>query len=152
MIQRVQSIWFFLAALSLFLLLLIPVAAKPYNNTELSVLVSGIFQKADGKIIRIQEFMPLLVTTMVTALIALINIFNFRNRTAQKRVASVNIILVIGLIFWIFQSAQQISGGLNGSSAEVGIALPIMSIIFLALAIRGINKDEHLIRSADRLR
>jgi hypothetical protein len=33
-----------------------------------------------------------------------------------------------------------------------GLILPAASIVFLLLANRGINKDEELIRSADRLR
>ncbi|RZM21816.1 MAG: DUF4293 family protein, partial [Pedobacter sp.] len=126
--------------------------AKTYNNAELNLLVTGIYQQAGGTSVKLQEFMPLLITTVVTALIAFINIFNFKNRTAQKRVATVNIILIIGLCFWIFQSAQHMTGGLIGSKAQAGVVLPVLGIIFLALGIRGINKDEQLIRSADRLR
>lgn len=152
MIQRIQSIWFFLAAISLLLLIIIPLVSKAYSTTEVSLLVTGIYEIADGKSIKTQDFMGLFIGTIATALVALINIFAFRNRTLQKRIAIVNILLVVGLCFWMFQSAQHLEGALEGAKFEVGTALPVLAIIFLALGIRGINKDEQLIRSADRLR
>jgi hypothetical protein len=39
----------------------------------------------------------------------------------------------------------------NGGYA-FGSVLPIFSLVFLILAIRGINKDEKLVKSLDRLR
>lgn len=38
------------------------------------------------------------------------------------------------------------------TSYEVGSVFPIVALVFLVLALRGIRKDEKLIRSADRLR
>jgi hypothetical protein len=34
----------------------------------------------------------------------------------------------------------------------IGMMLPLLSLIFCLLAIRGIRKDEELVRSADRIR
>ena len=152
MIQRVQTIWLFLASLTLFMLLLLPIVTKTNNGTEFWVLVSGLYQKAATGTIKSEGFMPLLISTVVIALIALANIFNYKNRTLQKRICNVVIILTLGLSFWISQAAQKIPGGLDGADYNVGAFMPILTIIFCFLAFRGIRKDELLIKSADRLR
>ena len=81
-----------------------------------------------------------------------INIFNFKNRATQKRIVMANIALIIGLSFWCSQFAKKIPGGLETANYNVGMFLPVIAILFSILAIRGINNDDKLIRSADRLR
>jgi hypothetical protein len=152
MIQRVQSIWLFLASLTLFMLLLLPIVTKIFNGTEYWILVSGLYQKATTGTVKIDGFLPLFITTIFIALMPLANIFNFKNRTLQKRVCNVVIILTLGLSFWISQAAQKIPGGLEGAGYNFGAFMPILAIIFCFLAMRGIRKDEQLIKSADRLR
>ncbi|WP_432714693.1 DUF4293 domain-containing protein [Pedobacter sp.] len=152
MIQRVQSIWLFLASISLLMLLLLPVVTKMYNGTEYWILVTGLYQKAATGTLRVEGFLPLFASTIILALIAFLNIFTFNNRTLQKRICNVVIILTIGLSFWISQSAQKIPGGLDGASYNAGAFMPILTIIFCFMAMRGIRNDEQLIKSADRLR
>ena len=152
MIQRVQSIWLFLASLTLFMLLLIPIITKITDGTEYWILVSGLYQKAASGTIKVEGFSALFISTIIIALIAFANIFNYKNRSLQKLVCNVVIILTAGLSFWISQMAQKIPGGLAGAGYNVGAFLPLLAIIFCFLAIRGIRKDERLIKSADRLR
>ena len=152
MIQRVQSIWLFLASLTLFMLLILPVVTKMSNGTEFWILVSGLYQKATTGTIKVQSFLPLLISTVIVAILTFSNIFNYRNRTLQKRICNVVIILTVGLSFWIYIMAQKIPGGLEGAGYNAGAFMPILAIIFCFLATRGIKKDEQLIKSADRLR
>jgi len=152
MIQRIQSIWFFLAAICLLLLLFIPLVSQAYSTTNLSLFISGIHHNVDGKSIQAEPFTGLLAGTIGVALLALVTIFLFRNRTLQKRIATVVILLIVALCGWIFQIIQQLEGGLAGVKVEPGVALPVLAILFMGLGIRAINKDEQLIRSADRLR
>jgi hypothetical protein len=152
MIQRVQSIWLLLTSLTLFLLLLLPIVTKQWSGSEYSLLVTGLYQKTNSVSTRVNGFLPLFSFTIVIALIAFINIFNFKNRTSQKRIATVVIVLIAGLSFWVSQAALKIPGGTAGASFGIGAFLPILAIIWCFLAIRGIKKDESLIRSADRLR
>ncbi len=152
MIQRVQSIWLFLASFTLFMLLLLPIVTKTDNGTEFWVLASGLYQKASTGTVKMESFLPLMLGTIVIALIALANIFTYKNRNLQKRICNVVIILTVGLSFWISQAAQKIPGGLEGAGYNLGAFMPILTIIFCFLAFRGIRKDELLIKSADRLR
>jgi hypothetical protein len=152
MIQRVQSIWLFLASLTLFSLLLLPIVTKINNGSEFWILISGLYQKVSTGTVKIEDFLPLSISTVVIALMALGNIFTYRNRSLQRRICNVVIILTLGLSFWISQAAQKIPGGLEGATYNIGAFMPILTIIFCFLAFRGIRKDELLIKSADRLR
>nr|WP_199078933.1 DUF4293 domain-containing protein [Pedobacter sp. ASV19] len=155
MIQRIQSVWLLLTSLTLFILLTLPVVSKMHNGIEYIVYTNGLHQiknVSSETHISADVFMPLMISNAIIALLAFVNIFLFRNRTLQKRICSLIIILIAALNFWIFQSAREIPGGLDGASFGAGAFLPLVAIAFCFLAIRGIRKDEQLIRSADRLR
>ncbi|KIA91755.1 hypothetical protein OC25_20635 [Pedobacter kyungheensis] len=155
MIQRIQSIWLFLAAFTLILMLFLPVASKEIGGTESAIYTSGLFQIIAGKAgspFKIISFLPLLITNIAVAIICFINIFNFRKRSFQKRFAILSIVLIGGFAFWCSIYAKKLPGGIEGATFGIGAYLPALAILFIVLAIFGINKDERLIRSAERLR
>jgi nucleoside recognition membrane protein YjiH len=155
MIQRIQSIWLFLAALTLVLMFFLPIASKEIKGAKSEIYTNGLHQKIEdnsGSSLSIEPFFPLLITNIAVAIICFVNIFNFRKRSFQKRFAIVSIILIIGFAFWCSVYAQKLPGGVEGASFGVGAYLPALAILFVVLGIFGINKDERLIRSAERLR
>ncbi|KLT65930.1 DUF4293 domain-containing protein [Pedobacter sp. BMA] len=155
MIQRIQSIWLFLAAIVLILMLFLPIATKEVAGTETGIYTSGLYQTAVAKgaeNTKIESFLPLLITNFAVIIICFFNIFNFRKRSFQKRMAIVSIVLVTGFAFWCSIYAKKLPEGIEGASFGIGAYLPAVAILFIVLAIFGINKDERLIRSAERLR
>ncbi len=152
MIQRIQTIWLLLATLTICCLLFLPMVTATIGNSEYSVIASGLYEKVENTTKQIESSLPLLISTIAVALMSFINIFNFKNRATQKRIVMVNIVLIIGLSFWCSQFAKKIPGGLETANYNVGMFLPVIAILFSSLAIRGINNDDKLIRSADRLR
>lgn len=152
MIQRIQSIWLLLAAVTISCLLFVPMVSASMGNASYYVIASGLYQKVGTTSTQLASSTPLLVSVIATALICLINIFNFSNRNRQKLIARITSVLIIGLSFLCSQYAQKIPGGLPNANYNIGMFLPVIAIIFCILAIRGINADEKLIRSADRLR
>jgi hypothetical protein len=52
------------------------------------------------------------------------------------------------------QTAKSVLGNvtLELGNYGIGVILPSLAILFIILALRGIRKDEMLVRSADRLR
>ncbi len=145
MIQRIQSIWLLLAAITILCLLFVPVMSANSNGMHHVLNAFGVSGNAETNF-------PLLISVVLAGLISLINIFNFRNRPLQKRIASLNILLILGLSFWLSQLSKQLPGGLENATISAGLFLPLLAVIFTLLAVRGINNDERLIRSADRLR
>jgi len=152
MIQRVQSIWLFLASVTLLLLLLLPVVSNQNSSSEFWIKVTGLYQQSNGEAVKVETFTPLFVSVIITAVICFAAIFSYRNRKAQKRIISAIFVLIAGLSFWIFSYARKLPGGIEEATYGAGAFLPLLAILFCALAIRGIRKDEQLLRSADRLR
>lgn len=148
MIQRIQSIWLLLAAFTILCLVFVPSLGAAASGGYYTLFASGL--KLEGVANQATNY-PLLISTVLAGLISLVNIFNFRNRKLQVRIASFNIVLILALSFWMAQLVRGLDG-LTTLDIELGLYLPIVSIIFTFLAIRGIKKDEKLIRSADRLR
>jgi len=152
MIQRVQTIWLFLASLTLFLLLILPILTKQVTGGELWLQVGGVYQHTNDAVKQLQTYTGLFGLTIFTGVVCLYNIFNFKNRTLQKRIILLAILLILVISGCIAGYAWKITDGMQDGSLAIGTALPVLTLIFCALAFRGIRKDEQLIRSADRLR
>lgn len=152
MIQRIQSIWLLLASLTICCLVFIPMVTANVGGIEYHVIASGLYKKIGTQTTQVESYLPLFISAVAVVLICLLNIFNFGRRTIQKRIIIVTILLIIGLSFWCSQYAKNIPGGLENANYNIGMFLPVIAIVFCILAIRGINNDEKLLRSADRLR
>jgi ABC-type polysaccharide transport system permease subunit len=63
-----------------------------------------------------------------------------------------NILLNFFLLGLFLYQSLNVSGETQVSEKGIGIFLPIISIVLLALANKAIKKDEDLVKSVDRLR
>ncbi len=145
MIQRIQSVLLLLAAAAVFALFKLP-----FGSSD-TIAASTLFN--DG-IFSIQDHVGLLGLFCAAGAIAFISIFLFNNRPLQLKLSRVAIIAnVIGIILAAVLFMQDSNAmGAAIPKEELGLGLPVLSIIFAALAIRFINKDENLVKSMDRLR
>ena len=143
MIQRIQSIFLFLGAGSCFGLF-----GADAADTPAPVAGSDLF--ADAQYTLFDD--PVLLGLFgLAGLLLLIGIFLFRNRKLQMKMSLAGVLLVvIGVIYGVVQFIGDIAA--NSATPDVGLALPVLAIIFGVLARNYINKDERLVRSADRLR
>jgi hypothetical protein len=154
MIQRVQSIWLLLATFTLICLFFLPLLTKSVNNIEYQLYIDGHHQtvkEANGMIISTTPIGAMILNG-VAVLLCLTCIFQFRNRPMQKRLIMITMILIIVTAVLSALNASLFPGGITGSSVHPGSSLFFFALIFCMLAIRGIRKDEQLLRSADRLR
>ncbi|WP_295767365.1 DUF4293 domain-containing protein [uncultured Mucilaginibacter sp.] len=155
MIQRVQSIYLFLASLAIFALYLFTLANNVYiNNIPTSIKVTGLIQDVNGQQQQIQSFVALTAATAVVGLLPLVTIFLFRNRKQQIVLAYITILVIIGHSFWVAQTVKGAVGSvtLNTSNFGIGLFLAPIAILLTLLAIKAIKRDNALVRSADRLR
>jgi hypothetical protein len=87
-----------------------------------------------------------------SAILSTVAIFMYKNRKSQFVMGRLNIILNFILLgFFVYQSLN-ISGETAVSEKGIGMLLPIVSIVLLALANKAIKRDEDLVKSVDRLR
>ncbi|TKC07204.1 DUF4293 domain-containing protein [Pedobacter frigoris] len=154
MIQRIQSIWLLLAALTLICLFFTPIMSKNVDTTEYRLYIDGYHQSTkivDGTQLNGTQIGAMTVNG-IAILVCLISIFQFKNRPMQKRLIMINMILIIVAAALSALNASLLPGGMNGASVHIGSSLFVLALIFCMLSIRGIRKDEQLLRSADRLR
>ena len=143
MIQRIQTIWFLLAALFGFLITQIPLfIVKLSNNVERRILAT--------------ESLLLFSIGIGLACLAAACIFLYKNRSLQFRLAVIGVIIAIALIaLEVWQTGNyrtQYANSMVSSSYYWGGLLPVAMAICFILAARGVYKDDKLIKSQDRLR
>lgn len=155
MLQRIQSVWLFLATACIFSLFLFPyLQYLNADGTSSSLKVTGVYSNVAGQVVQTQDFIPLTIATVILGLIPFLAIFDFRNRKRQKQLCYLTVILILGYSFWLVQTAKGVIGNisLNTENYGIGVLLPSLAILFTILALRGIKNDEKLLKSADRLR
>lgn len=150
MIQRIQTIYFLLAII---LLALFFIPAVSFVTTEGDTSSSQSMLLADG-IYNISDHLVLLILVLLGGLLPLVALFQFKNRPLQVRLGKVAIFLLAGLLAFaaIFLFVDMQAAGQMEVSFGFGFIVPVLCIIFLYLANRAAQKDEKLVRSADRLR
>jgi hypothetical protein len=141
MIQRIQSVWLFVAALVMAMLFYFP--TYKFNGTSALPLSIG------------EDFLAIVMTAL-SIVLSLFTIFRFKNRKQQTGLTWLNILLCIGLQIWLVIRVNSKTSEAAFANVPghywIGLFLPLVTIILLFLAKTGINKDEKLVKSLDRLR
>lgn len=155
MLQRVQTIWLFFATAAIFSLFLFPYL-QTFNpdGSAKSLKVTGVHESISGQVVQTEAFIGLTIATVIVGLIPFIAIFLFKNRKKQMMLCYTSIISILGFSFWLVQTAKVALGGiaLQTENYGLGVILPSLAVFFVILALRGIRRDEKMIKSADRLR
>lgn len=155
MIQRIQTLYLLLATAMMSLTLFLPLATIVYGGNEMIIkafTVSGVEGFSDS--------LPLylgLVLAATTALLLAI-IFIYKKRMVQIRLCVAAIVLLLGSALLIGLYCYRFCNILAELNYDIIMAvgfaslMPVVAIIPVVLAIRGIARDEALIRSLDRIR
>lgn len=133
MIQRIQTIYLFLAAIAA---LLAVVLSVPYA-------ISGTMP------LELNDFLPISIVSLAGSLLCLGNIFLYKNRILQInlcRLALLFCVVVVGMAIYFALIT------LGDDMPQAGASFPILSGLFTWLGLRGIKADERLVRSMNRLR
>lgn len=154
MIQRIQTLYLLIAEFLVAALFFFPYAEIAGKDGLIYRFDSkGIFIEGVANVESIYESLPVLILCTLVLLLLLVTIFQYKNRVRQMRLSTVNIFLLIGLSGLIFYYTWESSKIIGGTfSLTLFTAFPIVSAILVYLAIRGIAKDEALVRSIDRIR
>lgn len=139
MIQRIQTIWLMIAGALAFLTLRFSFYSgnKLVNNQKVFTSLTA----ASGNIF-------LLVLSVCVAAAALVLIFLYKDRKMQMKLTIAALLLSVGNIALYYSETKKFIEGNYDIAALFSIAIPVC----LFLAVRGIYKDEKLIKSVDRLR
>lgn len=140
MIQRLQSVWLLLAAAAAF-------CSLQFSFYSGTMLVENQSKRVE---LTAQSNLLLLILSAGVGIASLISIFLYKNRKTQLRIVLVTLLVsILNLVLFYTQTKKFVLGEGNYSlTAIFAIIVPI----FLFLAIKGIRKDEKLVKSLDRLR
>jgi hypothetical protein len=155
MLQRIQSLYLLAAGLVIGALYLFPLVHNVYvNGKPLTIMVTGIYQDVNGQSTHTETFMLLAIATALVALLPLALIFLYKNRKLQINLCYLLMLIVIGYSYWVAQTVKGVIDGalLNMSNYGIGILLVSLSLLLIVIAQKSIQKDEKMVRSADRLR
>ena len=117
-------------------------------------MVTGVFQDVNGGQVHTQFFTALTVATAVVALLPLVIIFLYKNRKQQIALCYSTILVIFGFSFWMAQTVKKEMGSivLDTHNWGIGLFLSSISVLFMIFAVKAIQRDEKLVKSADRLR
>lgn len=136
MLQRIQTIYLFLAALC----------------SAGLIFVFELGENIAGQAVYAVDVLLVFALFMISAAISLITIFLFKNRKSQFMLGRLNILLNLILLGLFVYWSLMVPGESNISEKGIGMLIPVISIVFLVLANKAIKKDEDLVKSVDRLR
>jgi len=139
MIQRIQTVWLFLAALCAAFTYKFPF----YTGNKINTNNVQTYEK----LVASSNFLLLIFTAGLTVG-SIIIIFLYKNRKQQMWLTVVAAALAVINIIIYFTELKKFASGNMSLTAILAFAIPI----FLLLAVNGIWKDEKLVKSLDRLR
>ena len=145
MIQRKQSLWLLIAALLNSGVLFLDL----YRWHE---VVNGVDTEHQ---LRVTDHFPSLLIALTIIILPLVTIFMFQQRKTQIRLSIMSIIAVGSFVTMMLTRVSKLSQQPivpTMPSYWVGAVLPVISLVFLVLAIFGIRRDDKLVKSMDRLR
>lgn len=141
MIQRIQSLW----------LLIVAIAA--FATYTLTLYVGKV---ADGseKVFQLADDFLLVIIIIALGLLAIINLFLFKNRKLQFKLSVMGVIVSIVFLVLEYMRVEnfKVNNLIQSGSYQLGALLPLVMVIFFFMAARGIYKDEKLVKSMNRLR
>lgn len=136
MLQRIQTLYLFLAAL---------VSAG-------LIFVLHLWRNSEGIAVFAVDDVLIFSLFLGSSFLSLVSIVFFKNRKLQFVLGRINILLnfiLLGLfVYW----SLSLPGEREFSEKGIGMLIPVFSIVLLVLANKAIKKDEDLVKSVDRLR
>ena len=136
MLQRIQSIWLFIAATAAIITLKYPFYTGLHG-------IQNEYHHLTGT-----NSLLLMILTIGMAVLAFITIFLFKDRIIQIRLCIAGILLHLMILFLYIRQLKNFSTG----TFSITALLQIVILAALILAAFAINKDEKMVRDSNRLR
>ena len=150
MIQRKQTVFLFLSLIATLICLSMPIALfEPQGmGGENRMLNLWVIDSSGTKDFSVWPLFAILLSTVPLQLFA---IFDYHHRKRQITTCSIDLILIIVWYIAYGVLSKTLSSGMI-YHAQLASFLPLLTLILIFLARRGIKADEALVRAADRIR
>lgn len=155
MIQRVQSIYLFAAAVLTAISAFLPLAYFTISSGEVFDLYAAGLRDAGGEVLQGSTY--LFVLAIIATITPLVSILLFKRRMLQLRICVVGSVLTVGYYLMmgayfflscrVFEDAGVVSRGFHPA-----LFAPAIAIVLSLMAAKRVFADELLVRSVDRIR
>lgn len=147
-LQRIQSVYLLIAVILMVVFAFFPALTFQLGDRE---FVYGALEAGKVGVTHIDPLMLMLV--ILISLLALMDIFLYKNLQRQMTVCFVDIIIGLAMLIAIGIQAYVV-GNREGVIVnwQYYLAMPVLAIIFLMLAHHAMSRDKKTLRDADRLR
>ena len=157
MIQRIQSVFLLLLALSMLSMLALPLWHKTDALTHQELTLTAFNFAAVGVAAPAVPAPVWVVAALAlaAAAVAAYEIFQFRRRFSQLKLGLLNVLLLtatFGAEFYFSNHGEALLNPKLEGQNQPAFYLPLLALALNLLASRFIRRDEQLVRSADRLR
>ncbi len=162
MLQRIQSVWMTMTVALVCIVLFMPVITFSVAGADFSVMTYGVKMAAGEVLVGGEEFIAPVMSVLLAvllglaALVPLMTIFFYKRRQVQLRLLGAEFILLLGgagftgYYMWHFSRiVTENSGNYFFSFFPLLLVVAMLTNWF---AIRGVMRDEILVRAADRIR
>lgn len=152
--QRIQTLFLLLAIAMNAILFGVDLAKLTWEEAIYSFTLSGMLT-SNAEMVYTSTTLSVVCTFSI--LLSLIVIGMYKKRQLQIKLSQLNLfiqVILIALIFFLIDEGASSLGETDGVQIEYvfGTFISLIPLLFIYLAIRGIKKDEALIRAADRIR
>ena len=154
MIQRIQSIYLLLVLILGTLHFFIPFADFYVGGNFIAdIKATGIEFNPNAVITASVNMILLTLCIVVIDLLTIITVFLYKKRRMQILLVKINMVFEIISVVIMFLLADIIKAAINAEVKYYFAAVfPLISLVLLYFTLRAINKDEELLKAADRLR
>lgn len=154
MVQRIQTIYLLLASMLLLAMLYFPLVKYSNGITEYLFNSYGVREISTNSVIGSITVIPMVALTVVIIALICVSVFMYRNRKRQMLMGNLNLLLLTGLVVFIFYYSDKAVDAIGATETnyQPAMVLPFLAMVLIFLAIKAIRKDEALVRSSDRIR
>ncbi|HLO57193.1 MAG TPA: DUF4293 domain-containing protein [Bacteroidales bacterium] len=156
MIQRVQSIYLLLVTILMSFILIKPYAGITLVDGQSLLLKAHVItiQSGENVISTYKTTIPVIFLVLVSGFLSFFTIFLYHKRILQIRLTLLNMVFIViltcSMLAYYFTVKSNFTD--ETSTLRLGMAFPVLALIFCTMAIRGIRHDELLVKSYDRIR
>ncbi|HAA00610.1 MAG TPA: hypothetical protein DEP18_04580 [Flavobacteriales bacterium] len=152
MLQRIQTVYLFLATACLLLPFFFSIAKFDLGSASYLFTATGLMKGGENLVAVPFQWIFLGLAGYTAAAI-----FMYGNRQLQMRMGRMNYLLLTALIITLYFVTDGLPQKFEVPAAVivsygVGFFMPVAALAFVFLANRAIRSDENIIRSIDRLR
>lgn len=153
MIQRVQTIYLALATIFTAFFAFANLATIATTDSIYQLTTFGLFDASHKEALPVINTLWFGLFSWLLVGLQIVIIFLYKTRVQQIRLTIISIVVNIGfmgLVYFVCSKSETLLSAIV--SYNITAIFPLISTVFLVLALLGIKKDENLIKSLNRIR